>query len=360
MTVRHDASSAASSRQQRCSPGSGTGAAAMRRRVYGSFGWVSTSCLGPCSTTVPWLITAMRSDRRLDHREVVADEQAGEAQALLELEDEVEQARLHGDVQGGARRLVRDQQLGVRGEGPSDGDALTLATGELVGEAVSPGGGRLDAFEEPAHAGVQHRASARPVGVDEHRDLGTGPVHAPRDLRAPRRRTSPTVGLLRLVSGARATLTTPPTSRGGGHPSPALTTQPNRGITWYTTPPDLTAWCLTRAEAMKESHAEEPNLGHRSRPRSESRHRGPGRRQPAERRARRGARVHPAASGGAVEPGAGGTGQEEHGQRGERRRADRQRPVVLSTAVSPGGLCGTTGGMCCACGYRSRTARSRV
>ena len=37
-----------------------------------------------------------------------------------------------------ARRLVEEHQLGVHGEGPGDGDALLLATGELRGV-----GGRL-------------------------------------------------------------------------------------------------------------------------------------------------------------------------------------------------------------------------
>ncbi len=39
---------------------------------------------------------------------------------------------------------------------------------------------------------------------------------------------------------------------------------------------------------------------------------------------------------------------------------DPQRPVVLSTARAPGWPSGTIGEGFCSCGYRSRTARSRV
>lgn len=47
----------------------------------------------------------------------------------------------------------------------------------------------------------------------------------------------------------------------------------------------------------------------------------------------------------------------ESAGRQRRDEAQTQRPVVLSTAVAPGGPSGDT---CCSCGCRSRTARSRV
>lgn len=50
----------------------------------------------------------------------------------------------------------------------------------------------------------------------------------------------------------------------------------------------------------------------------------------------------------------------ESAGRGRRREHHSQRPVVLSTALAIGGPSPTTGSPCCNCGWRSRTARSRV
>ena len=71
----------------------------------------------------------------LDHGEVVRHEQVREAELLLQADDEVEDLRLHRDVE---RRhgLVEDEHRGLEGEGTGDADALALATGELVGVAV--------------------------------------------------------------------------------------------------------------------------------------------------------------------------------------------------------------------------------
>ena len=52
------------SRRCACSIGSGTGSEASRRWVYGCCGAPSTCAAGPCSTSSPWLSTAMRSASR--------------------------------------------------------------------------------------------------------------------------------------------------------------------------------------------------------------------------------------------------------------------------------------------------------
>ena len=61
------------------------------------------------------------------------------AEPLLQLADQLEDLRLHGDVEGGDR-LVGDEHLGLEGERPGDADALALAAGEFMRIAV----GRLD------------------------------------------------------------------------------------------------------------------------------------------------------------------------------------------------------------------------
>ena len=71
----------------------------------------------------------------LDDREVVGDEQVGEAELLLEVVEEVEDLALDRDVEGGDG-LVADDELGVEGERPGDADALPLAAGELVRVAM--------------------------------------------------------------------------------------------------------------------------------------------------------------------------------------------------------------------------------
>ncbi len=66
-----------------------------------------------------------------DRPEVVADEEDGRATPLPQLPDEVQHRRLDGDVQA-RRRLVHDEQRGLRDERHRDDDALLLASGELM------------------------------------------------------------------------------------------------------------------------------------------------------------------------------------------------------------------------------------
>ena len=70
-----------------------------------------------------------------DHREVVSDEQVGQAELDLEIFEQVQDLRLDRDVQRG-NGLVADDQPRVQCERASDPDALSLAAGELVREAV--------------------------------------------------------------------------------------------------------------------------------------------------------------------------------------------------------------------------------
>ena len=64
----------------------------------------------------------------------VGDEEIGEAVALLEVAQQVDDLRTDGDIER-ADRFVQDKKLGAEGDGARYVDALTLTAGELVGIA---------------------------------------------------------------------------------------------------------------------------------------------------------------------------------------------------------------------------------
>ena len=80
-------------------------------------------------------MTAIRSRDLADHREVVRDEDVGEVELALEVLEQVEDLRLHRDVER-RHRLVADDQLRLQRERARDADPLALAAGELVRVAV--------------------------------------------------------------------------------------------------------------------------------------------------------------------------------------------------------------------------------
>ena len=71
----------------------------------------------------------------VDHGEIVRDEQVGEAELLLQILEQVEDLRLHRDVER-RDRLVADQQVGPERQRAGDADALALAAGKAVRIAV--------------------------------------------------------------------------------------------------------------------------------------------------------------------------------------------------------------------------------
>ena len=71
----------------------------------------------------------------LDHREVVRDEEVGEARAPLEGAEQVQHLGLHRYVEG-RDRLVRDDDGRLERERAGDPEPLALPAGELVGVAV--------------------------------------------------------------------------------------------------------------------------------------------------------------------------------------------------------------------------------
>ena len=99
---------------------------------------------------------------------VVRDEHRGYAERPLDLPEALLQPGA-GDRVEGAEGLVEQHHRGLRGERAGDRDALRLAAGELVREAVAHGRGvELDEVEEGVHAGVD----AATVPAEERRGDG--------------------------------------------------------------------------------------------------------------------------------------------------------------------------------------------
>jgi hypothetical protein len=67
----------------------------------------------------------------LDHGQVMADEQIGQAQLALQVLHEIEHLGLHRDIER-TDRLVGHDQAGAGYQSAGNGDALALAAGELV------------------------------------------------------------------------------------------------------------------------------------------------------------------------------------------------------------------------------------
>ena len=85
---------------------------------------------------------------QVHHREVVADEEVGHAEAVLQFLQQVEHLCLHRHVER-AHRFVGHDQLRPRDEGARDGDALALAAGKFVG---------ILAHKRPRQAHVVHQS----------------------------------------------------------------------------------------------------------------------------------------------------------------------------------------------------------
>ena len=109
----------------------------------------------------------------LDGREVVRDEEAGEAEVALEVAQQVEDRRLHRDVE---RRdgLVGDQQRRLHGEGAREADALALPAGELVRVAMPELGPQADLLEERDDPLVERASPGDPVQPERLADDRSG------------------------------------------------------------------------------------------------------------------------------------------------------------------------------------------
>ena len=80
----------------------------------------------------------------------MGDEHVGQPPLLLQILQQVQNLGLDGHVQGG-HRLVTDDEPGMQGQGLGDGNALALASGELVGVAVLGALGHPHQIQQPVH-----------------------------------------------------------------------------------------------------------------------------------------------------------------------------------------------------------------
>ena len=93
-----------------------------------------------------------------DDREIVRDEDVGQAEFLLQILHQVDHLRLNRHIER-AHRFVGDDDLRIGRQRARDADALPLPAGELVRIAVRVIRRQADLLEQPAHA----VARARPL-----------------------------------------------------------------------------------------------------------------------------------------------------------------------------------------------------
>ncbi len=91
------------------------------------------------------------------HAEIVGDEQHREAEPVLQLEQQVDDLRLHRDVER-RDRFVRDHERRIERERAGDADALPLASGEGVRETRARRRRQADQVEQLAHPRLTLRA----------------------------------------------------------------------------------------------------------------------------------------------------------------------------------------------------------
>ncbi len=113
---------------------------------------MSKSCSRSASSTIsPALQDEHAVADRPDDGEVVRDEQHRHRGRAPQLGEQLENARLHGDVE---RRgdLVADEKLRLGGERAGDRDSLFLAAAELPRHAVHDGCREVNLLEELSDA----------------------------------------------------------------------------------------------------------------------------------------------------------------------------------------------------------------
>ena len=161
--------------RRRAAPGSRDGA-----------GPQNSASARPISTTLPRYITATRCEMWRTRRRSWATKITVRLQPLLKVEQEVDDLRLHRDVEG-RDELVGDQHLRLDGKRAGDADALALAAGELV----------RDSGRRRRQAGGRARA-ARRCGRDRRRRGACGGRESasPRIWRTRHARVERAVGVL--------------------------------------------------------------------------------------------------------------------------------------------------------------------
>ncbi len=134
--------------------------------MYGSFG--DTEHLGRRTLfdEQPLVHHGDAIGEHVDDREVVTDEQGREAELALQLGEQFEHPRLHRHVEC-ARRLVRDEQVGLERERPGEACALALPAAELVRVTLTVCLGQLHRLEQFVDALLRRGGILRPSMDDE-------------------------------------------------------------------------------------------------------------------------------------------------------------------------------------------------
>ncbi len=96
-----------------------------------------------------------------DQREVVADDQIGQAQFTLQVAEQVDHLALDGDVEPGSR-FVRHDEFRRQSQRPCDADPTCLAAAQLMRVASGESSGQADQIEQPR----------RLLAADRHRGCG--------------------------------------------------------------------------------------------------------------------------------------------------------------------------------------------
>ena len=160
----------AGSSTMRCrgASGSGTGIADSSARVYGCCGAANSDAVGPISTIFPRYITATRLQMCSHQPQIVRDEEIRQLQLLLQVHQQVDDLRLHRDVER-RDRLVEDEERRVQRERARQADALPLAAAELVRIALEVRRVEADEPEQLGDARAARGAGRR--AVDDERLL---------------------------------------------------------------------------------------------------------------------------------------------------------------------------------------------
>jgi len=121
-----------------------------------------------------------------DHREIVRDEQIGEVELFAQLDQQVDDLRLNGDIQG-RDGLVEHHEARVEGQSAGHTDALPLASGEFMGIAVQIARVEAHLFERLDHFFQPLLPVAQPMDhqpfLDDAADGHTGIERAERVLK---------------------------------------------------------------------------------------------------------------------------------------------------------------------------------
>ncbi len=110
-----------------------------------------------------------------DHREIVADEEVGKAELVLQVAHQIEDLRLHGNIKRGGR-LVADDELGFGRQRAGNRNPLPLSAGKFVRIFPAVVGVQADKIEQFANPGLDIAFALDQVeGADRFGDNGIDP-----------------------------------------------------------------------------------------------------------------------------------------------------------------------------------------